>query len=109
NKVNLVAVCDHNLSHAKPLAKQYHVPCENDYKELLGKVDAVSICTPTVTHFEIAKFFLENKVHTFIEKPITYTIEEAQILIDLAQKNNLKLQVGHVERFNSAFVAIAPL
>ena len=109
NKVNLIAVCDHNLSLTQGLARQYHAPCISDYRELIGKVDAVSICTPTVTHFEIAKFFLENKVHTFVEKPITYTIEEAQILIDLAQKNNLKLQVGHVERFNSAFVAIAPL
>ena len=109
NKVNLVAVCDHHVEHAKPLAKQYHTPFLSDYKELLGKVDAVSICTPTITHFEIAKFFLENGVHTFVEKPITYNIEQADILIELAKKNNLKLQVGHVERFNSAFQAVAPL
>ncbi|MBF0489092.1 MAG: Gfo/Idh/MocA family oxidoreductase [Candidatus Omnitrophica bacterium] len=109
NKVNLVAVCDPNVSFAQPLAKQYHVPFLSDYKELVGKVDAVSICTPTTTHFEVAKFFLEHNVHTFIEKPITYTIEEADILIELARNNNLKIQVGHVERFNSAFVAIAPL
>jgi predicted dehydrogenase len=109
HKVNLVAICDHNSSNAKPLANQYRVPYVTDYKELLGKVAAVSICTPTVTHFEIAKFFLENKIHTFVEKPITYALDEAQILIDLAEKNNVKLQVGHVERFNSAFVAIAPL
>ncbi len=109
SKVNLVAICDHHITHAKPLAKQYHVDHISDYKDLLGKVEAVSICTPTITHFEIAKFFLENKIHTFVEKPITYTIEEAEILIDIAQRNNVKLQVGHVERFNSAFSAIAPL
>ncbi len=109
NKVNLVAVCDHTLEHVKPLAKQYHLPLETDYRKLIGKVDAVSICTPTVSHFEIAQFFLENNVHTFIEKPITYTLDEAQVLIDTAKKNDLKLQVGHVERFNSAFQAVAPL
>lgn len=109
NKVNLVAVCDHHVEHAKPLARQYHTPFLSDYKELLGKVNAVSICTPTITHFEIAKFFLENGVHVFVEKPITYSIEEADILIELAKTKDLKLQVGHVERFNSAFQAVAPL
>jgi predicted dehydrogenase len=109
NKVNIVAICDHHVEHAKPLARQYHVPYESDYKNLLGKVDAVNICTPTITHFEIAKFFIENKVHTFVEKPITYSLEEAQILIELAEKNKVKLQVGHVERFNSAFQAVAPM
>ena len=109
SKVNIVGICDHHIEHAKPLGKQYHVPVFSDYKELLGKVDAVSICTPTVTHAAIAQFFLENKIHTFVEKPITYTLDEAQMLIDTAQKNNVKLQVGHVERFNSAFQAVAPL
>ena len=109
HKANIVAICDHHLEHAKPLGRQYHVPVMDDYRQLVGKVDAVSICTPTVTHFEIANFFLHNHIHTFVEKPITYTIDEAQILIDTAQKNNLKLQVGHVERFNSAFQAVAPL
>ena len=109
NKVNIVAICDHTLAHVKPIAKQYRIGMETDYRNLIGKVDAVSICTPTVTHFEIAKFFLDNNIHTFVEKPITYTLDEAQVLIDTAQKNNLKLQVGHVERFNSAFQAVAPL
>ena len=85
NKVNITAICDHHVEHIKPLARQYHLPYETDYRNLIGKVDAVSICTPTVTHFEIAKFFLENNIHTFVEKPITYTIDEAQILIDLAK------------------------
>ncbi len=109
NKVNMVAICDHHVEHLKPLSRQYHIPMETDYRNLVGKVDAVSICTPTVSHFEIAKFFLDHNIHTFIEKPITYTLDEAQILIDTAQKNKLKIQVGHVERFNSAFQAVAPL
>ena len=109
HKVNIIAICDTFKGKTKLLAKKYRVNVVDTYQELLGTVDAVSICTPTVTHAPIAQFFLEHKVHTFIEKPITYTLEEAEILIDAAQKNNVKLQVGHVERFNSAFQAIAPL
>ena len=109
HKLNIVAICDHHLEHATNLAKQYRVPAVGDYKELLGKIDAVSICTPTISHKDVAEFFLKNKVHTFVEKPITTTLEEADVLIDLAAKNDLKLQVGHVERFNAAFTAIAPL
>ncbi len=109
NKANIVAICDHHAENAKELSKQYRVPYVTDHRELLGKVEAVSICTPTVTHAEIAKLFLEKGIHTFIEKPISYTLDEADMLIGLAQKNNLKLQVGHVERFNSAYMAVEPL
>ena len=109
HKVNIIAICDHHVEHTKSLARQYHVPAISDYSELVGKVDAVSICTPTTSHKEIAAFFLNNNIHTFVEKPITTTIEEADILVNLAKKNKLKLQVGHVERFNSAFTSIAPL
>ena len=109
NKANIIAICDHNAEHGKPLSKQYHVPFVPDYKDLVGKVDAVSICTPTTSHKEIAEYFLNNKTHTFVEKPITTSIDEADVLVSLAQKNNLKLQVGHVERFNTAFTSIAPL
>lgn len=109
NKVNIVAICDTDDTKALTLAKQYKVKYVKDYKSLIGQIDAVSICTPTVTHANIAQFFLEHKIHTFIEKPISYTLEEADMLINAAEANNVKLQVGHVERFNSAFVAVAPL
>lgn len=108
HKANIVAICDHHAEHTKSLARQYHVEAITDYRELVGRVDAVSICTPTLSHKEVAEFFLENKIHTFVEKPITTTLDEADILVSLAQKNNLKLQVGHVERFNAAFTSIAP-
>jgi predicted dehydrogenase len=108
NKVNIVVICDHHLENAKALGRQYHVPTIENYQEIKG-IDAVSICTPTVTHAEIASYFLNNGVHAFVEKPITYTLEEADQLIQLAKQHNLKLQVGHVERFNSAFTAIEPL
>ncbi|OGX24954.1 MAG: hypothetical protein A2787_06270 [Omnitrophica WOR_2 bacterium RIFCSPHIGHO2_01_FULL_48_9] len=105
-KVNLVGVCDIQADRTQRLASHYHIPFYKNYKDLLGKVEAVNICVPTVAHFAIAKFFLENNVHTFVEKPITYTLAEADQLIDLARPKNLKLQVGHVERFNSAFESI---
>jgi len=106
DQVDLVAVCDSKPDRTQRLAHHYNIPFLEDYRELAGKVDAVNICTPTVSHFEIAKFFLEQGVHTFVEKPITYTVEQADELIALAQRKDRKLQVGHVERFNSAFLAI---
>jgi len=75
----------------------------DNYKDIADDVDAVSIVTPTNCHYEIAKFFLEKNIHVFIEKPITSTLDEASELVQLAKKNNLVGQVGHVERFNSAF------
>ncbi len=109
HKLNLVAVCDLNTENGKAVAKQFHVPFIADYRDLIGKVEAVSICTPTISHYEIGQFFLNNRIHTFIEKPITYSLDEADELIALADKNDCRLQVGHVERFNSAFMAVEPL
>jgi len=98
--------CDNKASRTKKLANHYKVPFINDYKNFIGKVDAVTICTPTESHFDIAKFFLRNKVHTFIEKPISTKVSQANKLIAIAAKNKLKLQIGHIERFNSAFESI---
>jgi len=107
HQVNLVGLCDLKSVRTLRLANHYdNIPYFNDYRDLLGQVDAVNICVPTVAHYEVAKFFLENGVHTFIEKPITPDLEQADELIELAKKKNLKLQVGHVERFNSAYLAI---
>ena len=72
----------------------------------MGQVNAVSIAATTHTHFAIAKFCLENGIHVLIEKPITETVQQAEILINLAKQHNLKLQVGHLERFNSARLAL---
>jgi predicted dehydrogenase len=105
-QVTVVGICDIKEDRTQRLASHYGVPCLTDYRELAGQVDAVNICVPTEAHFEIARFFLENGVHTFIEKPITLNLEQADTLIYLAEKRKLKLQVGHVERFNSAFQAI---
>ena len=70
------------------------------YKDIVKDVDAVSIVTPTKDHYQIAKFFLENKKHVLIEKPITKTVGQADKLITIAKKNKLILQAGHLERFN---------
>ena len=72
----------------------------SNYKEILNDIDAISLVTPTKMHFKIAKFFLENKKHVLIEKPMTETVAQAKKLVDLAKKNKVILQVGHLERFN---------
>jgi predicted dehydrogenase len=71
-----------------------------NYKEIINDIDAISLVTPTKMHFKIAKFFLENKKHVLIEKPMTETVAQAKKLVDLAKKNKVILQVGHLERFN---------
>lgn len=106
NQVNITGICDVNPGRTERLASHYKIPYFKNYQELVDKVDAVNICVPTVSHYEIAKYFLEHGVHTFVEKPITTTITQADELVALAQKNKIKLQVGHIERFNSAFLGI---
>jgi len=104
--VELVGICDVKEERTQKLASHYNVEFYSDYKLIASKVDAVTICTPTESHYEIAQFFLESGVHTFIEKPISSTVEQAQDLIELAKIKQCKLSVGHVERFNAAFESI---
>jgi predicted dehydrogenase len=104
--IQLVAVCDINKDSCDRVAQELKVDAYYDYRELIGQVHAVSIATTTNQHFIIAKMCLENGIHVLIEKPITNTVNEAMQLIALAQKNRLKLQVGHLERFNSARLAL---
>jgi len=104
----LVGICDVNEA-GRELAEKYSVPFYNDYRELEGRVDAVTVVVPTVLHHEIARYFLERNVHTFIEKPCTKTLDEANDLVSLAGKKQLTLQVGHVERFNAAILKLQSL
>jgi predicted dehydrogenase len=104
--VELVAVVDSNLVRAEEIAQALNCVAYKDYASLIGKVDAVSIVTPTKTHYQVAKFFLENGVHTLIEKPITSTVAEADELIELAKQHQVLIQVGHLERFNPAVIAL---
>ncbi|MGB2601356.1 MAG: Gfo/Idh/MocA family oxidoreductase [Candidatus Omnitrophota bacterium] len=107
--IELIGVCDKNKKAAKEVGKRYNVPYYTNYHELLDKVDAVSIVVPTTLHHEVARDFLKAGVHVLVEKPMAKTLEEADELIQLAEDKDLILQVGHIERFNSAVRAIEPL
>lgn len=104
----LVGVVDADESRAKSVADLYGATPFRTVDELLGMVRAVSIATPTISHCEIARRAIERGVHVLIEKPITSTIEEAKLLVGLAAANGVKIQVGHIERFNSAILALEP-
>jgi len=102
----LIAVVDANPDVVQNISQNLNVPGLTDYTELKGKVDAVSIVVPTQLHYDTAKFFLENGIHVLLEKPITTTVEEATELVELAKANKLTFQVGHLERFNPAILAL---
>jgi predicted dehydrogenase len=102
----LLAVVDKEFNSAQEVAADVGCAAYTDYHDLLGKVDAVSIVVPTDYHYEIAADFLKHNAHVLVEKPITTNIEQADQLIELAKSNNRILQVGHLERFNPAIVAI---
>ena len=104
--VDLVGIADIDTERAREIAQRYHTTAYTDYKELIGNVDAVSIVTPTPLHFDIGMAMLNAGIHVLIEKPITTSLEEAHALINLAEKQHLVLQVGHLERFNPAVVAV---
>jgi len=104
--VKLVGVADNNSRRAEEIANSLGVTPYCDHRELIGKVDAVSIAVPTQFHHTVARDFLEAGVHVLIEKPITVTIEEADELIDLANKRDVVFQVGHLERFNPVLMAL---
>jgi len=104
--VELVGVCDIIEHRAKEAAHQLKTHAYTDHRKLLKLVNAASIVVPSQTHYSIAKDFLENHVDLLIEKPITTNVADADHLLALAEKNNLTLQVGHIERFNSAIRTI---
>lgn len=106
DKVDLVGVADTDVLKAESIAAKYHTKAYPDYQDLFGKVDAVSIVVPTPFHFTVAKAFLKNDVDVLIEKPMTTTLEEADALIQFSESKGLIIQVGHLERFNPAVVAL---
>ncbi len=101
----LAGICDIDKNRLQEVARELSVPGFSDYRELFSKVDAVSIAVPTKLHHAVAKEFLKAGIPCLVEKPFTSNLKEADSLIKLAQKNKLILQVGHIERFNSAFAA----
>lgn len=107
-KGEFVGVCDINEENARTIAEKNNCAYFTDWRELLDKVEAVSIVTPTETHCEIACAFLEKGVHVLVEKPIARTLAEADKMIEAAEKSGAKLMVGHLERYNPAMVALRP-
>lgn len=101
----LVGFYDPDATKAVSISQQYGIPAFSSIDELLDKVDVVDIVTPTVYHYDCALAAIRKGKHFFVEKPLTHTVEEAETLVRLAKEAGLKAQVGHVERFNPAFVA----
>jgi predicted dehydrogenase len=98
----LIGVVDAIPGRAEEIARPLGTKVFSSYQDLFGKVDAVSIATPTILHAEIGERFLKEGVHVLVEKPIAHTLEDADRLIQAAQANGRVLQVGHLERFNPA-------
>jgi predicted dehydrogenase len=104
-KYELTGFYDPDSTNADKVAQEFGYKKFDTITELIEAVDVVDIVTPTLSHFDCAKEAIEARRHVFIEKPIANTIEEAEEIIRLARQYNVKGQVGHVERFNPAFIA----
>ena len=105
-RYQLVGVYDKNLNIARAVSKEFNCDFFNNSNDLINKSDVICVVTPTPFHFEYAKKCIASDVHVFIEKPVCDNINDSNELIQLNKKRNLKIQVGHVERFNPAFTSI---
>jgi len=105
----LVAIVDTDLKKAKELAKKYKCEAFADCSAVLGKVDAVTIATPTVAHYELAKIFIENNIAVMIEKPLAASVDEARKIVALAGQRGVVVAVGHSERCNPVVQAMKRL
>ncbi len=106
DNVTVVGFCDTDETNAKAVIEKYKIDRFNTFEELLDNCDAVDIVAPTSQHYELCALALRRGKHVFVEKPLTNTMDEAKSLLKLAVESNLKFQVGHIERFNPAFVAL---
>ncbi len=104
--VKVVGFCDTDEANANAIIEKYKIKRYITPDELLDNCDAVDIVAPTTFHYELCALALRKGKHVFVEKPLTNTMDEAKALLKLAVESNLKFQVGHVERFNPAFVAL---
>lgn len=105
-KANLIGFFDTDQERCQEIASEFNVPAYQDSGKLIAEADAISIVTPTTTHFEFASKAIEQNKHVFIEKPITETVKQGEKLLELRKRKNVKLQVGHIERFNPAILAL---
>jgi predicted dehydrogenase len=104
--IQVVGIADLDASRGQAVAAQYETRYFEDHRQLLDEIDAVSIATTTPSHFDLAMEALGQGVHVLIEKPLTETLEQGEQLVDEAERRNLVLQVGHIERFNPAFIEL---
>jgi predicted dehydrogenase len=104
--VELVGFYDPANTNADSIAQQFQIPRYNSAEELIQASDAIDIIAPTTQHFKLCEMAIRNGKHIFVEKPMTNTLEEAKTLVKLVEEANIKFQVGHVERFNPAFLAL---
>lgn len=108
DKYEFIGFYDPSDANAEQAIEQFNIKRFEDAEDLLAAVDCIDIVTPTITHFDMASKALRLSKHVFIEKPVTQTVDEAKILTNLAHEAGVKVQVGHVERFNPAFQAAVP-
>lgn len=106
SRAELVGVCDQDPDTGRRVAQQYQVPSYLEVDELLDKVDAVSVVTPTPQHFDLVLRCLERDIHVLVEKPISETLEQAEILTNAAEARQVVVQVGHIERFNPTYIEL---
>ncbi len=102
----LVGVFDINFRRAQHVAERWGTKAFRSLEELLREVEAVSCVVPTSSHYEVGKKILEHGLHLFLEKPMTETVEQAEELVKLAGDKGVKFQIGHIERFNPAVLAV---
>ncbi len=106
NNCEIAGIHDADPTKAQKVANEHHVSVYDTVESLIKKVDAVSIVATTSAHYNLVKKALEQGKHVFVEKPITAKISEAEEIVALAESRNLKLQVGHIERFNPALISL---
>ncbi len=106
DNVTITGFYDPDDRNAKATELQYGIPRYNNIDDLVAAVDAVDIVSTTTSHYEIAKKCLQSSKHVFIEKPLAHTLDEGRELVNLVKEANVKCQVGHVERYNPAFLAL---
>ncbi|MEO6720000.1 MAG: Gfo/Idh/MocA family oxidoreductase [Ferruginibacter sp.] len=105
--VELIGFFDPADENAKVVTEKYQLKRFTDATELMDACDAIDVVSPTITHFELARTAITRGKHVFVEKPLANTMDEARELVKLAREANIKFQVGHVERFNPAFLALS--
>jgi predicted dehydrogenase len=104
--VQLIGFCDTDDANAKLVSEKYNIPRYTEIEKLIDACDALDIVAPTSFHFELCEAAIKKGKHVFVEKPLANTMDEARELVKLAKEANIKFQVGHVERFNPAFLSL---